>query len=75
MGPRRCVSRGAADELGEAGLRDARAHPRIDLLTSFLIRAEPDRNGPSIFEPGWKSGLVMADGIIGKPSFAAFKTL
>jgi hypothetical protein len=45
----------------------ARANPRIDLLTWFLLR-----DSPSLGE--WQSGLITADGRK-KPSFAAFANL
>lgn len=53
----------------------ARAHPRIDLLTWFLIRDEVDLNGPARFVPGWQSGFIRANGTTLKPSFFAFKNL
>jgi hypothetical protein len=45
----------------------ARANPRIDLFTWFLLR-----DSPSI--EGWQSGLVTADGTK-KPSFETFASL
>jgi hypothetical protein len=53
----------------------ARAHPRIDLLTWFLIWDEPDLNGPAFGVPGWQSGLIRANLTTRKPSFLAFKNL
>jgi hypothetical protein len=45
----------------------ARANPRIDLFTWFLLQDSPDPNG-------WQSGLVTAAGKQ-KPSFAVFAAL
>jgi hypothetical protein len=54
-----------------AYLRDAyeiaRANPRIDLFTWFLLEDSPDTDG-------WQSGLVTVDGRP-KPAFAAFARL
>jgi hypothetical protein len=45
----------------------ARANPRIDLLTWFLLEDSPDPDG-------WQSGLVTVDGRL-KPAFSAFARL
>jgi hypothetical protein len=45
----------------------AKANPRIDLFTWFLLRDSPDPNG-------WQSGFVTTDGKR-KPAFAAFADL
>ena len=48
----------------------ARANPRIDLMTWFLLRDEPN----SRIGNGWQSGLMSAAGKK-KPAFTAFAKL
>jgi hypothetical protein len=55
-----------ADYLREA-YDIARANPRIDLFTWFLLKDSPD-------PAGWQSGLITAKGVE-KPSFAVFAGL
>jgi hypothetical protein len=43
----------------------ARKNPRIDMMTWFLLKDQPDLSG-------WQSGLMTADGRL-KPSFAAYE--
>jgi hypothetical protein len=52
----------------------ARRHPRIELFLWFLVRDEPDRNGPALGYDGWQSGLVNLTGTR-KPAFFTFQNL